>query len=240
MKVANAEIFGPRGLVVKLQTTKVMMASVGFTETDGKGKLGLPPLETVVDLETYNAGYSSNGTDNISTNVVSPLKDPRILRLQALEGYIAPLTFDIPAPSPESALSKYSQAPLRWVNKKQSNSLVKAEVKYHKKRDSKAGVVAAETSKFDLEINDIDRQIEILQSEDVGCVDGAWGKQDEIEALNIRRQKELDKRDVKVKEIYRDIDRKMGKVYKKEEKITNRILWIVIDKIDHGNGEVEG
>lgn len=232
MKTVNAEIFNPRGLYVKVQTTKVMMASVGFAETDQKGKLGLPPLETVFDLETYSPAPSANGIDNKSAAAISPLKDPRLLRLQALEGYIAPLTFEVPEPPPESAFSKYTQAPLRWVNKKQSNHLVKAEAKYHKRRESKAEAVAAETSKFDVEINDIDRQIEMLQLESVGCIEGVWGKQDEIEALNMRKQEEMDKRDVKVKEMYKDIDKKMSKVYKKEEKITNRILWIVIDKLD--------
>ena len=245
IKVANAEVFGPRGLVVKIQTTKEMMASVGLTKTGQKGKLGLPPLETVVDLKAYSSTPLVNGMNSESTAVVSPLEDPRLLRLRALDGHIAPLTFEVPNQPPEGAFSRYSKAPLRWVNKRRSNRLRKAEVKYHKKREGKVSVVAAETSKFDVIIKDIDRQIEMLQCEDASCVEGAWETQDEIEAqsmrkqdeitaLNMRKQEEVDKRDVKVKELHKGIDKKMDKAYKKEEKAANRILWIVIDRIGEG------
>ena len=238
MKAANAEIFSPRGLVVKIQTTKKMMASVGFTETDEKGKLLLPPLETVVDLVACTSAPSVCSTNNTPADIISPLEDPRLLRLQALEGHIAPLTFDVPEPPPESVFSKYSKAPLRYVNKKQNSRLVKAQEKSHKRRETKASEVSAETSKLDLKISDIDRQIQMLQHEDASCINGRGQTQEDIRILNIRKQNEIMQRDMRVEEIYKDADKKLSKAYKKEEKITNRILWIVVDKIDRsGRGE---
>lgn len=238
MKAANDEIFAPRGLLMKVQTTKKMMASIGFTETDAKGKLKLPPLETLQDLGPYSPASSVNGSE-IQSTVISGIEDPRLLRLQVLKGYIAPLTFDVQGPAPESMFSRYSQAPLRWANKRQSSSLEKAHVKYNKKRDSKASAVEAEMLKAELEIKEIERQIEVLQYDDMSLVGGTGREKDEIEALEIRKAEETEKRDAKVKEIYNGTNKKINKVYKKEEKVANRILWIVIQKMDGSVGDGE-
>lgn len=239
MKTANVEIFAPRGLIVKLHTTKKMMERVGFTGTDADGKLRLPPLETVTDLGKYSSESCLSDNDNTSPTAVSLLGDPRLLRLQALEGYIAPLTFDVAEQAPESVFSKYSQAPLRWMNKKRSDSLVKAQAKSLQKRESKAGTVAAQTSEFDNEINDIEKQIQMLQREEVSNVGDTTQKSDEIEACLVRKQVEIEKRDIKLNEIYKTADKKVSKAYKREERTTNRILWIVIEKIGE-NGSEQG
>lgn len=217
MKEANATIFAPRGLVCKLQTTKKMMAEVGFTDTDAKGKLKLPPLEDVQDLGAYNPEVAiENGPEG-----KKPLdKDPRLLRLQALEGYIAPLDFDVSAnPTSEGKLSKMGQAPLRWMNKKQMKKLDDAKAKSLKKREKYSSKVEAEEIKAQNEIAELDRRMEGL-------------KEDERLALEMEKKLKFEKRDAAIADIYKGTDKKMNKMYKKEEKVTNRILWIVITKAD--------
>lgn len=50
MKTANRKDFMPRGLLVKIMSTKKMMAAIGFDYGDGKGKPALPPFDALKDL----------------------------------------------------------------------------------------------------------------------------------------------------------------------------------------------
>jgi hypothetical protein len=72
-----------------------MMICVGFADADTDGKLQLPPLETVLDLGAYGSASSLNSNNDLSLPAVTALEDPRLLHLQALEGFIAPLTFEV-------------------------------------------------------------------------------------------------------------------------------------------------
>jgi hypothetical protein len=224
--------------VCRIMTTKKMMAALNFAEADTKGNLKLPPLETVHDLGIYhrhsplesiqsNEGRAAKGP----LEIVSGLKDPRLLRLQALEGYIAPLSFDVPAPPPESWMSKMSQKPLRWANERQMKALEKTQAKCHKKRDSKASAVSAATLPSDNAIVEIDRQISFIQ--------GSRHEREELEKLEAAKREEEANREKKVKEVYKGADKKMEKAYKKEEKVANRILWVVITKADSSSVEEE-
>ncbi|OBT77431.1 hypothetical protein VF21_04260 [Pseudogymnoascus sp. 05NY08] len=246
MKSANAEIFTPRGLVCRIMGTKKMMAAINFADTDVNGKLKLPPLETVHDLGAHHphSAPASIQSDEGRTvqgpfEIVSRLEDPRLLRLQALEGYIAPLSFDVPSPPPESWLSKMSQKPLRWANERQMNVLERTQAKCHKKRDSKASAVSAATLSSDDAIAEINRQINMLHYSQESSIQGSRHASEELERLEAAKREEEANREKKVKEIYKGSDKKMEKVYKKEEKVANRILWIVITKADSTTVEEE-
>ncbi|KFY76290.1 hypothetical protein V499_04016 [Pseudogymnoascus sp. VKM F-103] len=239
MKSTNEEIFTPRGLVCRIMTTKKMMAAINFSEADVKGNLKLPPLETVHDLGSHHrhslpasiqSGEGQAAKDPLKIGL--GLEDPRLLRLKALEGYIAPLTFDVPAPPPESWMSKMSQKPLRWANERQMKALEKTQAKCHKKRDSKASAVSAATLPSDNAIFEIDRQIEILHNGQESFIQGSRHKSEELEKLEAAKREEEANKEKKVREIYKGSDKKMEKVYKKEEKVANRILWIVVTKAD--------
>lgn len=220
-------------------TTKKMMAAISFAEADAKGNLKLPPLETVHDLGVYHPNISSTSIQsgegrvaNGPSNIVSELEDPRLLRLKALKGYIAPLSFDVPIPPPESWMSKMSQRPLRWANERQMKALEKTQAKCYKKRDSKASAVSAATLPSDNAIVEIDRQIEMLQHGQGSSIQGSRHEGEELERLEAAKREEEAIREKKIKEIYKGLDKKMEKVYKKEEKVANRILWIVVTKAD--------
>lgn len=220
-------------------TTKKMMAAINFSEADVKGNLKLPPLETVHDLGSHHrhslpasiqSGEGQAAKDPLKIGL--GLEDPRLLRLKALEGYIAPLTFDVPAPPPESWMSKMSQKPLRWANERQMKALEKTQAKCHKKRDSKASAISAATLPSDNAIFEIDRQIEILHNGQESFIQGSRHKSEELEKLEAAKREEEANKEKKVREIYKGSDKKMEKVYKKEEKVANRILWIVVTKAD--------
>ncbi|KAH6953917.1 hypothetical protein BKA56DRAFT_681693 [Ilyonectria sp. MPI-CAGE-AT-0026] len=194
LKSANADIFAPRGLVCKIMTTEKMMAAINFTEVDKKAKLKLPPLETVHDLgvpHSHSAPASIN-SDEITTNsrieTVSGVKDPRLLRLQALEGYITPLDFDVSEPSPESWLSKMGQKPLRWANNRQMKALEKANEKCHKTRDSKASVVSAATLDSGNTIAEIDNKIERLRHSQGSLLQESGHENEELERLETAKR----------------------------------------------------
>ncbi|KAH7120424.1 hypothetical protein B0J13DRAFT_532305 [Dactylonectria estremocensis] len=235
LKSANADTFAPRGLVCQIMTTEKMMAAIHFTEVDKKAKLKLPPLETVHDLGVSHS-YSvpaSISSNEIKTNShiksVSGVKDPHLLRLQALEGYIAPLDFNVTEPSPENWLSKMGQKPLRWANHRQIKALEKAHEKSNKTRNSKACAVSAATLDSGNTIAEIDNEIEILHHSQASF-QGSGHECEELERLGTAKREEEKKNEKRVKEMYGGVDKKIEKAYKKEEKVANRILWVVITK----------
>ncbi|KAH8652677.1 hypothetical protein BGZ60DRAFT_568882 [Tricladium varicosporioides] len=253
LKKTNTAIFEPRGLVVKLMSTKKMMASIGFEEVDEKGKLRLPPLEDVDDLEPKvdGEGVEIGGVERVGTGESGRSgkgkekgevrEDPRVLRIKALKDYISPLTLDVPQETGHSGpVSKYGGAPLRWMNKKQLGKLDKAREKSLKEREKNAGKVQAATMETDESIAGIDRQITSLRRHTIenGSMGSGSRSESELAMLESTKTKELEKRETVVKEIQQKGDKKLNKAFKKEEKIANRILWVVISRIDGGNGMV--
>jgi hypothetical protein len=174
MKEANASIFEPRGLKAKVMTTKKMMAAIEAPQAD---RLKLPPLHDFEDLQDGLASTSSASLDGAAGEdggQSQPLpEDLRVRWIRALEGYISPLTFDVPPDAePNGWLERAGTAPIRWANKRQVK-------KMHKLREK-----GLESSK--------------------------------------------------AKEGGRDTapNKKLAKADKKEEKVANRVLWLVISRAD--------
>jgi hypothetical protein len=243
MKTTNETIFAPRGLVAKIMNTKKMMAAINFTNTDQKGKLALPPLDELEDLTPPSTlALDNSGSDGpLDENAeAANVEDPRLRRLRALEGFVAPLELETtPAPT-KGAMDKYGGAPLRWLNKKQDSKLQKAASKSTESRLKNASAAEAEFKQTEAEIESIEyRMQELRLSAERELVDRPEAK-DEIEAkmeselaiLEQCREAEVKRRDEKVKEVYKKGDKKLEKLAKKEEKIANRILWIVIMRKD--------
>lgn len=264
MKKANHSLFVPRGLTAKIMTTKKMMAAVEFTDTAANGKLKLPPLNSLEDLElgiqptspTFPAFRTSRPLSiaSISSQQLKKPEDPRVRRLQALASYISPLTFDVGEQVPKGWITKVGNAPLQWANGRQMKKLDKAHAKSVKAREGKSDDVEREIRKSQVAVDNIDARILHLSNRsnagnsDVGMTDGinrggAWPGETEDEVhelkmLETQKTNELDGARKAVEEIHRKGDKKLEKVYKQEEKIANRILWIVIERSDGtGGGE---
>ncbi|KAH9206324.1 hypothetical protein DL95DRAFT_315802 [Leptodontidium sp. 2 PMI_412] len=99
-------------------------------------------------------------------------------------------------------------------------------------RESKASAVSAATLDSSNIIAEIDNKIETLHHSQGSFVQGSGHENEELERLEMAKREEEEKREKAVKEIYGGADKKMKNAYKKEEKVANRILWIVIAKAD--------
>jgi len=248
MKKSNDKIFAPRGLVVKIMSTKNMMAATHCSNLDGKGKLALPPLENLTDLTPQTGALVRH--DGRTNTFAVPVEDPRLRRLRALEGYIAPLEFETVSKEPKGVYHKYGGAPLRWLNRKQDQKLAKAASKSTAKRIEKAPEAEAEVLRSEKAIEDLDAKIYAVhqegQKELQACI-GADAEQERstIEAridyetamLEAKKLEEMERRDIEIAKIYKKGDKKLDKLAKKEEKIANRILWVVITRLDGSVGD---
>ncbi|KAH6956156.1 hypothetical protein DER45DRAFT_614127 [Fusarium avenaceum] len=239
LKSANVDIFASRGLVCRIMTTEKMMAAINFSQMDLKAKLKLPPLEMIHDLGIPHscsapASISSEDIQNNSrVETVSGVKDPRLLRLQALEGYIAPLDFNVSESSlPEGWLSKMGQKPLNWANNRQTKALEKAHRKWLKSRDLKASTISAPMPNSGNTSTRNNTVIDILHQSQENAIQGSGRGSAQLEELQMVKREEEEKKKEAMKETYGGVDKKMEKAYKKEEKVANRILWIVIAKVD--------
>ena len=250
MKKANEETFKPRGLVVRIMSTRKMMGAVGGgMEGKGKGKLLLPPMEELKDLTPtpQNAVIlfqSENVGEKTDDKVTVEVEDPRMRRLKALEGLIAPLEFEKEAAPTRGAMDKYGGAPLRWLNKKQDTNLQKAANKSMEHRRTHSGLVEDEFRDTEMQIFGIEERMREIRVSGEKELDGESevGKRYEVESrmeselaeLEGRREELERGRDDRVKEVYKKGDKKLEKLAKKEEKIANRILWIVVARMDDG------
>jgi hypothetical protein len=149
MADANAKMFHPRNLEAKLMGTKKMMSAIGYTPTDANGKLSLPPA-----LEQNDEGfYSAAASLNESETRPNTAEDPRVRRLRALEGHVAP--FDLAADYaviPEQWFKKYSTAPTRWLNGRDIKKMTKARSKWLEKRGQFAVELGDELAEVNREI----------------------------------------------------------------------------------------
>jgi hypothetical protein len=240
MKKSNVELFAPRSLVAKIMTTKNMMAAIKCTNIDEKGKLALPPLDELSDLTPQTGALVRH--DGRTTPSTVPVEDPRLRRLRALEGYISPLDFETESAEPKGVMDKYGGAPLRWLNRKQDQKLAKAASKSTTKRIEKAPEAEAEVARSEEEIEKLDAKIheihktgqkELAGSESDTERKGIEARIDyEIAMLEAKKLEQMEMRDERIAAIYKKGDKKLDKIAKKEEKIANRILWIVVMRLD--------
>lgn len=244
MKKSNAELFAPRGLVAKIMSTKKMMTTIKCTNLDSKGKLALPPLDELKDLTPQTGALVRH--DGRTNTFQVPIEDPRLRRLRALEGYISPLDFETEPAQPKGMMDKYGGAPLRWLNRKQDQKLAKAASTSTAKRIEKAPEANAEVARSEKEIEEIDAKIlEVRQEGQKELESASVEERRNIEArmdyetavLEAKKLEEMDRRDENIAGIFKKGDKKLDKRSKKEEKIVNRILWVVITRLDGTVGD---
>ncbi|KAK8208599.1 hypothetical protein IWZ01DRAFT_508385 [Phyllosticta capitalensis] len=224
LRKANETMFNPRGLVVKMMETKKMMAAVGATET----KLKLPPLNDVDDLDPTNGQPGQMP------------EDPRMRRLRALEEYVSPLSFNVPAEQlPEQWLERKATGPSRWLNARKTRKLAEVRGKGLKQQQDRAGQLAGELAQVNAEVQELERLARAQELVEGQLLENAKGRpRHPTESSTENRQIDhelaasLARRNEIIEEIRRAGEGKMKKADKKEEKIANRILWIVITRLD--------
>ncbi|KAK4494649.1 hypothetical protein PRZ48_014005 [Zasmidium cellare] len=129
VKAVNASLFHPVGLHVNIMTTKKMMAKVGHPEE----RLSLPPLDTTDQLDNNSLSLESSSSSASGLN-----EDARMRRVRALQGYVMPLDFDVPAAvKPDNVLKRMGAAQARRQARKQEKKDSKRLEKALEKRDER-------------------------------------------------------------------------------------------------------
>ncbi|KAL1634636.1 hypothetical protein SLS58_010578 [Diplodia intermedia] len=183
-------------------------------------------------------------------------------RLRALSGAVEPVTFDVPpAPLPSNVLKRYTTAPTRWMNGRSARSLAAGREKGMQQRRDKAAELDGELAAVKGEIEGLERlaaeeEVELqqrgyggglqeLEGEGVGAgamehgVVGGSGKGGAGHQRMASRELavSLEKRAHMIEEIRKAGEKKIKKSDKKEEKMANRVLWIVITRLENAPPE---
>jgi hypothetical protein len=240
VRTANEEIFLPKGLKCAVLKTKKMMAHVGHEA----GKLELPPLDMLGGRDE-----SIGGKD-----------DPRMRRLLALGDRVAPLIFD-GLPNPEVMDNWWKRMGSKEAQKKDAKmqeKLMDERQKGLEEYEKSMEDVEKEVRKYDKELAKVGRE----RAKEIEKAEKKLGKskaQDPVERAKIEKElaHELKKYDKEIDKILREKDKEIGKEIsegqkksqesdKKEQKMTQKIYWIVIDKAERfekeglGDVDVEG
>jgi hypothetical protein len=212
----NADLFHPAGLHAAVLTTKDMMVRVGH----GKQWLRLPPLETSEDLEDSMMAEREGGVRTVQ-GTANSLEDPRMRRLNALHGYVAPLNFDVPAVvAPDNLINKMAA----WQAQKTAEKHEKKDLKRREKSAAKSQSPEEKTTKDE-------RKLERKFASVEKSLEKHGGNADARKVRRAQERYEREQRKVGRKE------QKSGKDERREEKKANKIRWIVITQWE---GEAEG
>lgn len=232
---ANAEMFLPRGLRVKVLKTEKMMKAVEMPQVSaGKPRLQLPPLERIADVDAAAAATRQN---NESRGTEPIEQDPRMRRMAALEGYVEPLDFNVPtAVAPDNWYKKMGAAQARRVEAKQTKKIQKDRREDAKKGAEKAKDTEKEVRECDEEIAKIERKMdkerakaekELAKGKETYKVEKELAK--ELAKLEKDRQEEIAEKEKELRKADGRLAKKSSKGDKEQEK-TMKIYWIVIMK----------
>lgn len=207
LKVCNAELFHPTGLHAAVLTTKEMMVKIGHPEE----RLILPPLETSDDLSQETVSVEL--TDN-----------PRMRRLDALQGYIAPLDFNVPAVvPPENLLAKMSAWQAQRITSKNHEKEAKRQVKSQTRQSGGSELRSKDERKLDRKLAKLEK-----------ALDKEGGKHLERDIRKAQRkydreEKNIDKKITKrAEKAVKAKGKGKSNVDEKEERQANKIRWLVI------------
>lgn len=239
VKAVNADLFHPNGLHVGIFTTKKMMAKVGHPEE----RLSLPPLDTTDELDESalsREASSSSGTTRATS------EDARMRRIRALQGYVMPLDFDVPAAvTPDNLLKRMGAAQATRQAKKQAK-------KDSKRRDKALSKRFEKLDKADEKIAEIERDL----AKEMRKMEKEMGKSKARESSKERRKIERDfekeerklqedlekavrKRERKVEKHGMGEGEELPKLDRREEKTANKIRWVVITCWEGEDGDGE-
>ena len=199
------------------------MARVGHPEE----RLRLPPLQTADDLGKDTSSIDGDRPNGeAEQRAMKPMDDPRVRRVNALKGYVAPLDFNVPAVAPpENFLAKMGA----WQAQK---AAIKNEEKEARQR---AKSQAKESSGGELRGKDerkLDRKLAKLEK----TLDKEGGKRKERDIRKAQREYEREQRKIgkKLERRAEKLEKEKGKgkgkdkVDDREEKQANKVRWVVV------------
>lgn len=262
LRLANEELFVPRGLRVQVLKTRKMMEVVGVPGEvlelgkggrDGEGEevfedakgLGSRPSSPSYQSPTMeNDPLGEKGKQPQSSSPSSSSKyDPQLRRMDALQGYVQPLEFDADLPLSENWLKRASEKQARLFASRQ-NSI------FSGKRD-KAAKLISEAQEAERELNAKVDEVETAQREVRARarerLEGPLGEsmqgrlivqedmEKEIRKLDKKMEKLGKEREKRVTRKLQQSQRSIERVEKREMKIAQRVMWVVVTE-DDGRG----
>ena len=240
VKAMNKDLFNPAGLHINIMTTAKMMQKVGYPES----RLQLPPLDLSGDLETANSlDLRPKDAARVVAANQSPDDDPRMRRLKALEGYVAPLDLNVPAhETPDNLLRKMGAAQAARLSRKQNKKLMKGNSRYIKK-SMKAD---RKQRKVDAKVEKMERKFAEKSGGFQGYASGSADPREqdktsrEYEKMQRKIDRKMAKADGKINKKAERADDSRRKTSRKEEKTAHKIRWIVISNWERrGEGSDE-
>lgn len=252
LKLANENFWKPKGWFVKICGTKEMLGRVGYASGGEAGAAQLKLRPRVVE-ELEIAGQEEHPADPSRHQV--PQEDARTRRMRALEGYVTPLDFNVPALVPPSNLlaKMGTMQAQRMASKQQKKEVQKREKAIEKqtkeqreaektsrknaeKLDELESLLEKERTKFQTKLA---RRGEDVSEKDRERILREFEKEEE------RLEKELEKETTRFE---KDREKRVEKEEKKarkpkkdrEEEATQKMRWIVITRWEGGKEEEEG
>ena len=236
MKLANEELFKPKGLRVQVLKTWEMMHEAGIPRT----VLQLQPVggdEQFEDLDKKDKQQEKQGEKQGKDY------DPQLRRMEALKEYVMPLTFDPGRPSSENWLKKASERQEQWFSERQ-NTIIRG------KRD-KAAKEASEAEAVERELNRQVDELELIKSQATARaaerLSGPLGESNRGQLIvQEDLEKDLKKLDKQLQRVNREKEKKVGRkvrhserrlhrVEKREHRIAQKVMWVVVSG-DDGTG----
>lgn len=223
MKKANSDFFAPRGLKVELATGEALAAKVGMRPD---APLAGPLPELGADISAHER------------------------RLRALDGRVAPVTFDVPPPNKQmNVLERMSASQVQRQQKKSEKKTRKDRAKAVDEiaKNQKDG--EKEFAKIDKDRAKVVREDQKERSKIEREADKELAKKPkDLEKIERKREKELRKLDHETEKEMRKLDKETEKVDRevvkeekkaqkedKELKQARKILWIVVEDLSDVN-----
>ncbi|GMG29927.1 hypothetical protein OAory_01049350 [Aspergillus oryzae] len=239
MRVANEELFRPRGLRVQVLRTKVMMAEVGIPgEVLELGECGGRD-EEFGDLEGLGDGGKGKEKEKEKEKY-----DPQLRRVEALKDFVCPVVYEEAGEvGKENWIKRASDKQESWLAERQNSSIVG-------KRE-KAGKLMSEADEAErqisLKIEEVARAKVAAEERARERMDGPLGEslqgrgmiQDDLDKEMKKLDKQMEKlmreREKKVTKIMKKGKEHLQKVEKKESRIAQKVMWVVVTG-DDGSG----
>lgn len=241
MQKTNQELFRPSGLKAKIVSTKKMISSIKSKTTDGKDRLVLCNLGEV-------------GTTPISCDKIEYVtdihqkceKDPQDRLLRSLDGYVSPLSFDVPSQAlPTNSVRKALNTYTSFIDRIQTELLSNSRKKIPNNNISFC-------YQNDARILDLEKAILKCQSQlrrrslDLD-LDTASAKEHieihdlraHLTELKVEMALEKQVRDNRLEKTRIAHARTFAAIDGEDNKLANRILWLVITE-DEGNSTRPG
>ena len=231
LRLANTELFKPKGLRVQILKTWEMMHTAGIPRT----VLQLRPAgedERFEDLDDTNTD-KGKGREY----------DPQLRRMEALKDYVMPLTFDPGRPSFDNWLKQASEKQERFFSERQ-NSIIRGKREKAAKQVSEAESVERELNRQADELESAKAKATIRAAERLSGPLGEsnqgqlWIQEDlekELKKLDKQVQRVSREKEKKVTRKVQQSERRLHRVEKREHRIVQKVMWIVVSA-DDGTG----